>query len=88
MKHPHKLRIAGSGKNKMGAIGCIFRGLWKNSAKTANVCLRSAPKPAVLFSSNTGKILRGETAHNTGKVYFLWVFFFSNEGAFFHPINP
>ena len=59
MKYLHKLRIAGSGKNKMAAIGCVFRGLWKNSAKTANVCLRSAPKPAVLFSSNTGKILIG-----------------------------
>ena len=43
----------------MAAMGCVFRGLWKNSAKTANVCLRSAPKPAVLFSSNTGKILIG-----------------------------
>ena len=59
MKHLHKLRIAGSGKNKMAAIGCVLRGLWKNSAKSANVCLRSAPKPAVLFSSNTGKILIG-----------------------------
>lgn len=59
MKHLHKLRIAGSGINKMAAIGCVFRGLWRNSVKTANVCLRSAPKPAVLFSSNTGKILIG-----------------------------
>ena len=59
MNHLHKLRIAGSGKHKMAAIGCVFRGLWRNSVKTANVCVRSAPKPEFLFSSNTGKILIG-----------------------------
>ena len=59
MNHLHKLRIAGSGKHKMAAIGCVFRSLWRNSVKTANVCVRSAPKSAVLFSSNTGKILIG-----------------------------
>ena len=59
MTHLHKLRITGSEENKMAAIGRVFRGLWRNSVKTANVCLIPAPKPAVLFSSNTGKILVG-----------------------------
>ena len=51
----------------MAAAGCV-RALWTNQGLSARISTRLTAQPASLFSSQSGKILRGSRTYRVLKI--------------------
>lgn len=52
----------------MAAAKCVVRGLWTNQVLSARISTRLTAQPANLFSSESGKIVRGSRTFKVSEI--------------------